>query len=204
MQFKRRGNTVQLYRSHWVPKNAAGNARGYPDPKYVGCLADDAEELPAELFTKLSDSERAEVETKILVPARLAAAERRRLEELRDRDPRWRIEEALRLLREASELSTTSPVPGGLVSSIAATVSTVQTLEALTPLSNVGDDPLKAAVAAVKEAARRTGQGRYPRPLPGKARDSRVYKSWRELGEAVNDLQAALQEYGWVKRKGGS
>ncbi len=203
MQFKRRGQTVQLYRSQWVRKGTAGNSHGYAAPIYLGSLADDAQEIPRDLLAKLSEPERAEVEARILAPAWKAEAERRRLAEARERDPRWRLEEALRLMREASQLSSANPVPGTLVSALATTVSAVLTIEPRVIAKDAADDPLKAAVATVKEAVRLTVLGRYPRPLPGKARDSRVYRSWRELGEAVNDLQAALQQYGWVKRKGG-
>ncbi len=207
MQFKRRGTRVQLYRSRWVSKGTHGNSHGYPDPLYLGSLPKDAQSVPCELIERLEASEVRELETKLVEPARRAAMEQRQRAEARDRDPRWRMEQCVRLLREAGELCGQQPVDQQVLGSLTAAVSKLVTQGGLASTVSSAADPLREALRALQQAASAVRGGDYG-PAPGVGvRTTTTYRTWGEIcesvmGEAEHSLQSALQEQGWVKRRG--
>jgi hypothetical protein len=198
MHAKKRNGRVMLYRSSYVRKGANGNTHGYPEQKFVASIGDDAQEIPAALAAKLSPEERAYVENKVVVPARKAAEQVRRAAEAHERDPAWRLDEALRLLRDAGGLVSTLKVrvDAGRVTAL------TEALDALLPSANVRRDPLDAVLAAVREATAAVKSNHYGSAPAGALRETSVYKRWRAIGEAVdagNDsLLRALQARGWA------
>jgi hypothetical protein len=69
-------------------------------------------------------------------------------------------------------------------------------------------DPLADALAAVEDAAQAIAAGRYGRAPPRDVRGTRPYKLWAQLfdavqGEGGGSLLRALQDKGYVKRRGG-
>jgi hypothetical protein len=208
MHTKKRKGRVMLYRSHYVRKGADGNSHGYSKQEFVGSLPIDAQEIPADLFAKLSSDEIEYVENKVVVPARRAAEqslrladETRRALEDRERDPRWRLEEALRLLRDASRLVSEAGrgIDAAKVSALGAA------LETLAVAGKVRRDPLDAVVAAVASATAAVKAGHYGNAPSGNPRDSQEYKRWLRIRAVVesgpDSLMKALQAKGWVTKK---
>lgn len=210
MHLKFRRNQALLYRSVWVPKGSAGNTHGYSRQVYVGSLPASAETIPGALRERMSDDELAFVDAKICGPAR-EAAERQRLEdELRERDPGWRLEEAQRLVNEAAERSAGMPVSAARLADLQDALAGVETDSTAIqmPTNAKGtDDPLRSALAAVQEAARAVAAGRYGKAPAEQVRSTRTYRLWADLwaaveGETEGSLLRALQDRGFVKRRG--
>ena len=210
MHLKFRRNQALLYRSVWVPKGSAGNTHGYSRQVYVGSLPASAETIPGALRERLSDDELAFVDAKICGPAR-EAAERQRLEdEVRERDPGWRLEEAQRLVREAAARSAGMPVSATRLGALQDALSGVKTDSTAIqmPTNAKGtDDPLRSALAAVQEAARAVAAGRYGKAPDEQVRSTKTYRLWADFWEATQgegeaSLLRALQAKGFVKRRG--
>jgi hypothetical protein len=165
--------------------------------------------IPEELAEKLSSDEREYVERRGLVPARRAAEDARRAEEAarsakeaRERDPRWRVEDALRLMTEAERLVAVSSVR---IDS-ARVKALCKALDTLAASANVRPDPLEAVLAAVASAAAAVKVGHSGTAPADNVRDTDVYKRWRSIGEAVDSgrdsLLKALQAKGWAAVRG--
>ena len=211
MHLKFRRNQALLYRSVWVPKGSAGNTHGYSRQVYVGSLPASTESIPAALRDWLSDDELAFVDAKICGPAREAAERQRLEEERRERDPGWRLEEAQRLVSEAAARSARMPVSTARLVALQEALSGVKTdgstPHAATANNKVTDDPLQSALAAVQEAARAVAAGRYGKAPAEQVRSTRPYRLWADLwaaveGETEGSLLRALQDRGFVKRRG--
>lgn len=210
MHLKKRGNLVSLYRSTWVPKGAAGNTHGFSQQRFVGSLPANSTGFPPELAAKLNDEERAFVDKAVFGPAR-AAAERQAVEvRLRERDPIWRIEQAVSLIEEAAQRSEASKVPQSRVTSITQAAAGIKTFETSTakPVAAPAaqSDPLKDAIAALKLAAEAVRQGRYSTAPAEGMKSTRPYKLWVEIQEAMDgahegSLMRALQSRGYVKTR---
>ena len=207
----RRGNAL-LYRSTWVPKGSAGNTHGYSRQTYVGSIPVTTEAIPEALRGRLSDDECAFVDARICAPAKAAAERQRREAERRERDPGWRLEEAQRLVNEAVERSAGMPVSAASLGALQEALARLKTdssapSSAATAMSKVADDPLQSALAAVQEAARAVAAGRYGKAPAEQVRSTRTYRLWADLweavgGEAEGSLLRALQDRGFVKRRG--
>ena len=190
------------YRSHWVPKGGNGNSHGYSQQTFVGSVPTDAEALPPELATKLSAEELAFLETKLFLPARLAAQQKTRAEELRETDPLWRLSEAERLTLEAAHRSEKGAVPNAKVFAVQAALAKFRTIlqaSIYSPQSEqLKSDPLRDALIAIKLARDAVLAGRYgTAPVEG-VRGTTVYKLWADIFETVggsegNSLMRALQ-----------
>jgi hypothetical protein len=210
MHLKRRGNLVSLYRSTWVPKGSAGNTHGFSQQRFVGSLPANSTQLSPELVAKLDDAERAFVDKAVFGPAR-AAAERLAVEaRLRERDPIWRIEQAVSLIEEAAQRSETNKVPLARVTSVMKAASGIQTFESSdakpAPGPTAQSDPMKDAIAALKLAAEAVRQGRYSTAPAEGMKSTRPYKLWVEIQEALDgahegSLMRALQSRGYVKTR---
>ncbi|CAM2191250.1 conserved protein of unknown function [Paraburkholderia kururiensis] len=208
MHAKKRNKLVSLYRSRYVRKGATSNSHGYSTQEFVGSLPADAVEIPGDLLAKLSPEEIEYVENEVILPARQAAEqsrrqaeEQRRAAEARERDPRWRIDEALRLLTDAGTLASGDGrcIDAAKVNALGAATET------LAAAGNVRRDPLDAVVAAVVSATDAVKAGHYGNAPSGSPRDTQEYKRWLRIREVVetgpNSLMKALQAEGWVTKK---
>jgi hypothetical protein len=211
MHIKTRGSRAMLYRSHWVAKGANGNSHGYSQQTFIGSLPTGAEALPPALATKLSADEIAFLEAKLFQPARLAAEQTKRVLELRESDPVWRLDEAVRLTLEAAQRSEKGAVPNAKVAAVQFALSRVRTITPTSvqtqPVQQPTSDPLKDALNAIKLARDAVLAGRYGiAPVEG-VRGTTVYKLWADIFETVggsdgNSLMRALQTKGFAKTRG--
>lgn len=205
MHIKRRGTKALLYRSMWVPKGAEGNTHGFSRQVYVASLPVQATEIPPTAGAKLTQPERDFVEQRLVQPARQALARSQADAQKRARDPLWRLEESLRLMREAAELSAQGAVPASRVRELHAALAAIQAIGASS--RPVERDPLETAVESLRNAARAVANGHYgPAPDEG-VRKSPIYVRWLEISEQVDGnapdgLLRQLQARGWVKSKG--
>ncbi len=212
MHLKFRRNQALLYRSVWVPKGSAGNTHGYSRQAYVGSLPVATEAIPDALRERLSDAERAFIDAKICGPAREAAERQRVEDEVRERDPGWRLEEAQRLVREAAARSAGMPVSATRLADLQDALAGVKADGPAPPAAKTNGktaevDPLQLALAAVQEAARAVAAGRYGKAPAEQVRSTRTYRLWADLwaaveGETEGSLLRALQDRGFVKRRG--
>jgi len=213
MHTKKRGNRVNLYRSSYVRKGANGNTHGYPVATFVGSLPVDAQEIPSLLAKKLTVDERAYVERVVIEPALRAMEDRKREAQERELDPGWRIDEALRLLSEASvRIGNGSAVKGGDSVVRLSQLAEELALSAGAPNPGTGSgkgDPLKDALAALERATQAVRDGYYKNgPVKG-FQATEVYQAWSAITAAVDgdnegSLMRALQGRGWVKRGSSS
>lgn len=204
MHIKKRGSKALLYRSAWVRKGAEGNSHGFARQLYVGCLALNSTEIPSALEEKLTEEERELLNREVLQPAR-QALERAEAEALqRGRDPIWRLNESLRLIREAAALSAHGNVPTARVREIHTALDGIQVIGA--SARPIERDPLEVAVHALRQAAKAVTTGHYGRaPVEG-VRKSSVYTNWLAISEHVDGtapdgLLRQLQAAAWVKAK---
>ena len=70
MHIKQRRGRALLYRSEWVPRGIAGNTHGFTRQVYIGSIAVDATEVPAELLKRLTKEEVEFVEKSVCRPTR--------------------------------------------------------------------------------------------------------------------------------------
>jgi hypothetical protein len=205
MHIKKRGNNIALlYRSTWVRKNAEGNSHGYSRQLYVGCLSMQSTEIPSAVAAKLTAEERDFLEQQVLQPARRASELAKAQAQVRERDPLWRLDEGLRLIREAAALSAQGKVPASRVREIQSALDAVQVIGA--PSRPVERDPLEVAVQALRHAARAVAMGHYGRAPDEGVRKSAVYANWLSISEHVDGtardgLLRQLQAAAWVKAK---
>lgn len=209
MHIKQRRGRALLYRSEWVPRGAAGNSHGYTRQVYVGSIPLDATAVPEALRERLAEDEVGFVEDKVCRPARDRMADQAREAELRERDPAWRVVEAMRLVEEAVERSAERPLAAVTVTQLQEKVDRLR-VAGSTPTSKVAatTDPLAEALSAVRAAAQAVATGRYGNAPAEQVRTTRTYKLWAQLLEAIQgegggSLLRALQEKGYVKRRGG-
>ena len=211
MHKKTRGKTAYLYRSSWVPKGANNNTHGYSQQTFVGSLPVHACTLPDELASRLTELERAYVETTICCPAREAAERARRDAEQRAADPLWRLAEAARFASEAAERSQRRRVHRQRVQEVTEALAKVQVLDPIdTKVPEKRADPLQEALNAVRAAATAVRGGAYGRAPENGVRSTRPYRLWSEIYEAVcgtdggptnGSLMRALQDRGFAKSR---
>ena len=209
MHIKQRGGRALLYRSAWVPRGAVGNTHGYTKQLYVGSVAADATVVPEALREHLSEDEVAFVEDKVCRPARERIADQVREGNRRERDPAWRVVEAVRLVEEAVERSVEQPVAAVTVTQLQETVERLRVAgDQAKAKGGSSTDPLTEAVSAVRAAAQAVANGRYGNAPAEQVRTTRTYRLWSELfelvqGDSDTSLLRALQAKGFVKKRGG-
>ena len=208
MHLKTRRGRALLYRSEWVPKGAQGNSHGYTKQVYVGSIAADATTVPTELLGRLAKDEVEFVERTVCRPARDRIADEVREAERRERDPVWRVAEAARLVEEAVERSAEQAVSAVTVTQLREKVERLRVAGSVaTSKTAPTTDPLAEALSAVRAAAQAVTAGRYGKAPPEQVRITRTYRFWAELldavqGEGASSLLRALQDKGYVKRRG--
>lgn len=209
MHIKQRRGRALLYRSTWVPKGAEGNTHGFTRQVYVGSIAQDAASVPAELRERLARDEDEFVEKTVCQPARERIAAQAREAEVRQRDPAWRVAEAVRLVEEAVERSVEQPLSAVTVTRLRETVERLRVAgDQAKAKGGSSTDPLAEALSAVRAAALAVANGRYGKAPAKDVRGTRPYKLWAQLlvamqGEGGGSLLRALQDKGYVKRRGG-
>lgn len=207
MHMKKRGTRAMLYRSTWVPKGADGNTHGYSKQQYLGSLDLKAEELPSALKGRLTEGEVDFVMTRVIVPARKAALSLAQQEVARQKDPVWRIDDALRLLKEASALSVCALVPDSRVASLRGELQKVRTVQEASARPVTLPDPLSDALTALHRAASAVRDGRYGDAPKEGVRGSSTYKTWVQIYREIEgsagpaSLLRALQGRGFAKAK---
>lgn len=218
MHIKRRGTRAMLYRSSWVAKGTNGNTHGYSTQHFVGSIPLEATKLPDDLVNKLTTAELDLIEIRILKPARQSVDAKVRLEALREADPMWRLDEALRLTQEAAVRSAIGAVPNVKVTAINTALASVKTICKSPPTtavypystSTVGvpskTDPLVAARDAIKTARDAVQAGHYRSAPAEGVRNTHPYKLWSEIFDAIEgrkgvSLMQALQARGFVKTR---
>lgn len=207
MKINLRGRRAYLYRRRWVPAGP-DVPHAHPAEDYLGAVDADAEFIPPELLSVLTEAEQAQLREKVLLPAtqaRAAAAKR-------EMDPLWRIAEASRLLTDAALCSQLALVPGSSLTAARQALDNIRLIDhaptrPVAPPPRAKGEKLEEALAAIKAAAEAVRNGEYGKaPVEG-ARSTRAYRLWSELYRAVEgderSLLRALQEKGFVKwRKG--
>lgn len=208
MHIKRRGLRAMLYRSRWVAKNTRGNTHGFSEQTFVGSLPINAVSVPEPLKGRLTSTELDFVEKQILLPARLAEEQARRVAAARHRDPLWRLEEAQRLLGQVAALSQESSVPAARLRTLKEAMAGIQVHPRPTHAVDQPTDPLRDAVSSLEAAAKAVAGGRYGKATPGSSRRSQVYENWQAIVKHVEgstagseSLLRALQAMGWVKSR---
>lgn len=210
MHKKVRNNRANLYRTHYVRKGTNGNTHGYSESKFVDSLPLDSLEIPAKVAAKLTVKEREYVERVVIEPAKRAVEERRRKEEQHERDPSWRIDDAVRLLTEASDRIAEGQVIAGTdsvadLSQLVVDIVHSAGLSAATA-GNGKVDPLRDVLAALERAAQAVRDGNYGRAPELGMKSTDVYRTWSRITAAVDgkgpeSLLRALQAQGWVQVK---
>lgn len=204
---KLRNNRVALVESRYVRKGANGNTHGYSAPMTLCRLSAEATSLPTELAKRLNEGQLRYLEEKLLVPNRRREAEAKAAADARAKDPRWRLQEAARLVAEARLLCQHKAVNTAVIAALRCELDALQPpSKPTTPAPVRTEDPLKAAILAVRAASRSVTGGHYGDAPKASVRETEVYKLWQELNEAVSDagsdsLLKSLQGRGWVKSK---
>lgn len=204
MHFKKRGNRISIYRSHWIPKSG-DVPHGYAQQRFVGSIEADAVDVSPELRRLLTPDELSQLEQRVLQPAAAARDAAANDAARRDQDPVWRIREATRLVEEAAARSKTRPVSSHLVEELrrfasALVLTTAQSVQLRGQL-----DPLNDALVAIKAAAHAVERGQYGRAPATGFRKTEVFRRWTEILAAIDgtekSLLRALQHAGFASRR---
>src|SRR3546814_10532033 len=199
---RRNKKTARIMRQEYVRKDSEGNAHGFVRQVPLATISLSATEVPGDIAKLLSTKELGRLERAVVIPARATAERLRKEAEARDADPAWRAQEALRWLREIADRCHQTPLCTGLRQAL------VNAVADLGPASQtrLGSDPIDTAVEAVRAATSHIENGFYGRNDGPVRKDALASKKWTHLrGVLLNDsgsLLAALQEMGWVVRRG--
>lgn len=204
---KLRNNRVALVESRYVRKGTDGNTHGYSATTTLCRLSAEATSLPTEWAKRLTEDQLRYLEEKLLAPNRRREAEEKAAAEARAKDPRWRLQEAARLVAEARMLCQQKTVDTAAIAAVRSELDALQPpTKPSVPAPTRPEDPLKAAIDAVRAAARAVASDHYGVAPKAGVRETTVYRLWQDLNEAVSgagtsSLLAALQSRDWVKKK---
>ena len=127
--------------------------------------------------------------------------------ESRAKDPKWRLQEAARLVAEARELCVHKAVDTASILAVRSALDALQLpSKPNLPAPVRVEDPLKTAIEAVRAASRAVRGGHYGEAPDAGVRETEVYRLWQDLNEAVSGAEAgslltSLQGRSWVKKK---
>lgn len=204
MHFKKRGNRISLYRSHWIPKSD-DMPHGYTHQRFVGSIEADAVEVSFELRQLLTPDELSQLEQRVLRPAAAARDAAANDAARREQDPVWRIREATRLIEEAAVRSKARPVSNFFVEELRTSASALVLTTPHTTQPPIKADPLNDALIAIKAAAQAVERGQYGRAPETGFRKTQVFRRWTEILAAVDgesgSLLRALQSAGFASRR---
>ncbi|MBE0548560.1 MAG: hypothetical protein IH627_13115 [Rubrivivax sp.] len=208
MQIKRRGQRAILIESTYVRKGAEGNSHGFTRPRQVCSVDIDATTIPPDVDARLNKEQRDLLMSRVVAPAQRRAAQKRADDEARVTDPGWRLAEALTLVNDAARLSLVSAVPPTRVVELTEALrGVVLTGGSRTTARETTEDPMDAALKAIRVAVKAAQDGHYGRAPSTGVRDTKTYRRWLSLthaliGENDDSLMRALQRIGFVKMKG--
>lgn len=204
MHFKKRGNRISIYRSHWIPKSG-DVPHGYAQQRFVGSIKADAVDVSPELRQLLTPDELSQLELRVLLPAAAAREAAANAAARREQDPVWRIREATRLIDEASARSKECPVSDYLAAELRRSASALVLITPHTAQPLTKSDPLNDALVSIKAAAQAVERGQYGRAPETGFRKTPVYRRWTEILAAVDgehgSLLRALQNAGFASRR---
>ena len=208
MQIKRRGQRAILTESTYVRKGAEGNSHGFTRQRQVCSVNVDATTIPPEVDALLTREQRDLLMSRVVVPAQRRAAQKRADDEARVTDPGWRLTEALTLVNEAQRLSLANAVQPKRVTELSEALRGVVVIGGSRTLAREPtEDPIDAALKAIRAAAKAVEGGHYGRAPSTGVRETKPYQRWQEVqraltGDVGDSLMRALQRMGFVKTKG--
>jgi len=208
MQVKRRGQRAILTESTYVRKGAEANSHGFTRQRQVCSVDVNATTIPAETDVLLTKEQRELLMSRVVVPAQRRAAQKRADDEARVSDPGWRLTEALTLVNDAGRLSLANAVQPKRVTELTEALRGVVVIGGSRTLSREpSEDPIDAALKAIRAAAKAVEGGHYGRAPSTGVRETKTYQRWQDVqraltGEDGESLMRALQRMGFVKTKG--
>lgn len=208
MQIKRRGQRAILIESTYVRKGSEGNTHGFARPRQVCSVDVNTTAIPAEVDALLTKEQRELLMSRIVVPAQRRAAQKRADDEARITDPGWRLTEALTLISDAGRLSLANAVPSKRVADLTEALRGVVVIGGSRTLSREpSEDPIDAALKAIRTAAKAVEGGHYGKAPSTGVRETKTYQRWQDVQRALtgdhgDSLMRALQRTGFVKTKG--
>ncbi|HCT9233216.1 TPA: hypothetical protein OUC02_004819 [Escherichia coli] len=119
-------HTARIMRQVYVRKGVEGNEYGFVRQVPLATISLSATAVPAHITELLTSKEREHLERKVIAPARLAAERLRKEADAREADPIWRVQEALRWLREAATRCHQNPLSVALRDELFSTVVLTQ------------------------------------------------------------------------------
>lgn len=208
MQIKRRGQRAILIESTYVRKGAEANSHGFTRQRQVCSLDVNATTIPAEVDARLTMEQRELLMSRVVIPSQRRAAQKRADDEARVSDPGWRLTEALTIVNDAGRLSLANAVQPKRVTELTEAVSGVVVIGGSRTLAREpSEDPIDAALKAIRAAGKAVEGGHYGRSPSTGVRETKPYQRWQEVqraltGDEGNSLMRALQRMGFVKTKG--
>nr|WP_314545737.1 hypothetical protein [uncultured Massilia sp.] len=175
--------------------------------KSAGTLPIGAEEVTQAMQEEYNyTSEELEyLERRIFVPARAARKERERLAQEHERDPSWRLADALSLLSDAVAVCREHGVgcDAEKIKTIRAELSILPELDSTATTSDAAGRIIQLMSNAVSEIGLAANLAREM-GLPGSPNGVRaaIGKQWQELSKAQAALLPFLQKAGYVKKRG--
>ena len=212
MHAKLRNGVYLLYRTKYakatfVDKQTGKDVKiGQTRQVYVMSIQKEATSLPAKSRknkANFTDDELAYLEQKIFTPARVEAESRRLADAAHQRDPYWRIKEAVALLQAAAQVAGQCGIrlETERVEELSAAHSEIRAL--------AGDlaDPMEQMVESIRRAGIWISEGGYGKASKELVRSSKPSMLWAVACELFNgpknkhSVMRVLQELGYVKKK---
>ncbi|NYT62737.1 hypothetical protein H0A66_10475 [Alcaligenaceae bacterium] len=194
-------HTARIMRQEYVRKGSEGNKYGFVRQVSLATISLSATEVPGDIAELLSTKELAHLEKSIIAPARRQAQRHKDEQEARERDPNWRVVEAIRWLQEAAPKTGNASMDRKLLAQLRDVVKHFGSVN-----DNLAEeDPLELATKSVRQAIDAVRSGLYGRHDGPVNKDTETSKRWAELRAAVVDgkdsLMGALQDTGWVVKR---
>ena len=208
MQIKRRGQRAILTDSTYVRKGAEANSHGFTRQRQVCSVDVNASTIPAEIDVLLTKEQRELLMSRVVVPAQRRAAQKRAADEARVSDPGWRLADALTLVNDAGRLSLANAVQPKRVTELTEALRGVVVIGGSRSLAREpSEDPIDAALKAIRAAAKAVEGGHYGKAPSTGVRETKTYQLWQDVQRALtgddgDSLMRALQRMGFVKTKG--
>ena len=208
MQIKRRGQRAILTDSTYVRKGAEANSHGFTRQRQVCSVDVNASTIPAEIDVLLTKEQRELLMSRVVVPAQRRAAQKRAADEARVSDPGWRLADALTLVNDAGRLSLANAVQPKRVTELTEALRGVVVIGGSRSLAREpSEDPIDAALKAIRAAAKAVEGGHYGKAPSTGVRETKTYQLCQDVQRALtgddgDSLMRALQRMGFVKTKG--
>lgn len=200
-------HTASILRPRYVRKGTEGNDYGFVRRFRLETISLSATEVPQKISALLSERELEHLHRVVIQPARQKAERARKAAEERERDPIWRLQEAIKWLSEAAKRAKHANIPDELRQHLDAACAPFRPSRPAQQCQE--EDAIQKAVQAVKQATAAVVRGDYGRNTEEQVRkDTLAGKRWADLRAATLDengsLLAALQEARWVTKRNRS